>query len=136
LEYTLPFILPDLELAVGPYEAASVRLEAPASLKIQFVYESGYTGAACDAGREPGSDPGAPESFDFKHIISVDPMVLTSSTHDLRLVVQKGADIYSLLTNRELQEIELELLKRHRLLTQEAKVDQVLARRAAQEALP
>ena len=91
MEHTLVYSLPRLEQPFGPDQAATLHLAGHAKLNVQFTYEPGYTGAAYDAGGEPGSDPGAPEFFDFKQILTIDPLVLVSGDGKVRTV--DGRDI-------------------------------------------
>jgi hypothetical protein len=114
VEYTLVYSLPRLEQPFGPDQAVTLRLLGHAKLNIQFIYEPGYTGAAYDAGGEPGSDPGAPEFFDFKRITIIDPLVLLSDDGKVRTIMEAGYELSEHLTERELRDIELDLLRRHR----------------------
>lgn len=114
MDHTLVYSLPRLEQSLGPDQAVTLRLSGHAKLNVQFSYEPAYTGAAYDAGGEPGSDPGAPEYFDFKRVTTLDPLVLLSEDGKVRTVIEAGYDLYPHLTERELRDIELDLLQRHR----------------------
>lgn len=121
MEYTASHLLPDLELAVGPYEAASVRLPGPIPVNVEFVHEPGYEGRFPSAD-DPG-EPGVSAEFDFKRILVPHSLVLTSSDNMLRLIVSSGTDLYPLLTERELQSIEGALLARHQASGAQARMD-------------
>lgn len=124
MDYTLSYTLTTLERWVGPDQ---LRLRAPATLQIEFVYEAGVPGRAYLANGDPGED-GAPETFDFKHLITSRPLELTSDDATLTLLIAAG-DLYSRLTQAELDAIETALLRRQRDAAADDRIDVVLAGR-------
>lgn len=128
MDHTARLTIPDLELAVGPYEAASVRLMAPAKVDVEYVYERGYPALPTFANGDPG-EPGMPDEFDFKRIITLHPLDLVSSDNSLHLVVCAGSDIYSLLTIAELATLEDQVLADLRDDADQVRVDSLIAHR-------
>lgn len=115
MEYTEVYSLPHFEMPAGHDRDITLCMVGHATLCVTFIYEPAYEGLACDAGGEPGSDPGAPEFFDFKRIVVVDPMVLKADDPPMRTVVEAGVEISRMLSERTLREIEIDLLqRRHR----------------------
>jgi len=129
LDYRTTYSLPDLELAVGPHESATVRLAGPVLLNVEFIYEAGYPARPPQAIGDPG-DPGLPAMFDFKRVVTPHPLVLTSRDGDMRLVISSGTDIYPLLTYEILARIETDLVDAHQASRIDARVDRAVIERA------
>jgi hypothetical protein len=129
LDHTAYITLPELSLPLGPNGAVLMHLAGPILLEVEFTYEPGYPGRPASASGDPG-DPGLPEEFDFKHVRTQHPLVLTSPDSDIRTVISAGHDLFEHLTALQLLAIETELVQRRRDSRLDAKVDEAIVARA------
>lgn len=125
MDYTTRLTIPELELAVGPYETASVRLIAPALVQVAYLFEPGYPAILTLPNGDPG-EPGEPDLFDWKHITTLHPVTFVSDDDALRLHIKTGIDIYPLLTSRELAVLEREVMAERRRAAEDARLDACL----------
>lgn len=114
MDYSAPYTLHGLTLAVGPHEHESEPAHFGGSvvLDVEFTYEPGYPARPAGLG-DPG-DPGLPEEFDFKRVLATHPIVLETRDRTLRVIVSSGADIYERLPQARLDMIEADLIERRR----------------------
>lgn len=128
MEFTRPYTLTSLELPVGPYCAHSVFSTAPVPLTVEFTYERGLRARLVDATGDPG-EPGQPEYFDFKRILTAAAVDLASSDGGMHHTLATGFEIYELLTEPELRKIEIGLLRQLRADIDEGRVDRLVVAR-------
>jgi hypothetical protein len=105
LAHSQRLTIPTLELAVGPYEAASVRLFAPFPVEVTYTYEPGYDAVHTLPNGDPG-EPGLDSSFEFDSVITLMPLVLLSCDGLLKMEMAVGFDLLPHLSPSELEELE------------------------------
>jgi hypothetical protein len=128
LDYTTRITIPSLELALGPYEALSVRGNAPVSVQVQYCYEPAEPDVHTLPNGDPG-EPGCPAEFDFKRILTVESLVLASDDGDFRLLVKAGADLYKVMAISELDDIENAVMASRKFEADQARIDNAKPRR-------
>lgn len=136
MDYTAPYTLFGLTLAVGPHEHDSepARFAGTVVLDVDFTYDKGYP--ARPASLDDPGEEGQPEHFDFKRVRATHPVVAATADKTVSVIVNTGADIHDRLPFATLARIEADLIERRRLSQDDAKVDQaVIARFLDLEAL-
>jgi hypothetical protein len=122
LDHTLIHTLPDVVMTYPGLADLRFRLGGPAPVQVQFVHEPGTPDLPTLRNGDPG-EPGVPEYFDFKHIITQRALVLTTPDGELRTLIPRGYDLCKVLDQRQLDALEWALLARRRAADDDARLD-------------
>lgn len=128
MDDTTRITIPCLELPVGPYEAVSVRGNAPVPVQVVYCYEPGEPEVHTFANGDPG-EPGCPPYFDFKHIWTVESLVLASTDGKIRTLIAEGTDIHDMLALSELAAVESIVMAQRQFEADQARIDAAGPRR-------